>query len=179
MPFTKSIGLLLTAWLWVQSSWAAGTSWISPDFPPKAEAPEVEQAQQWALCAATLEVMSDVAREQPGKRETADAIQAYASGARAAILGVFVQGLPKRVAGKSEAETQKMYQAAKTYALMASDTMPSLKKTELLSQLESAQDKAAWLADLNVSAAACLQQKVLAAQKSHIEAVQDIFADQR
>ena len=160
---------LLAAMMFMQAAHGKGTSWIGPDFPPDPESSEVEQAQKWALCAATLEVFAELTREHLKKPSTADTIQAYASGAKTAIMGVFFAGLPKKLEGKSDIETQRIFKNTKDYAVMASESFPELKKKEVMSRLELALDKAIWFADLDSSAAHCLRKDVLTFQQMYID----------
>lgn len=81
------ISAFFTTMVFIQSAHSAGTSWIASDFPPNPDLPEIEQAQKWALCAATLEVYAELTRDQLKKPATANTIQSYASGAKTAILG--------------------------------------------------------------------------------------------
>ena len=174
MMKTISIAALLATMMVIQSAHSAGTSWITSDFPPNPELPEIEQAQKWALCAATLEVFAELTRDQLKKPATADTIQSYASGAKTAILGVFLMGLPMKIEGKSDAEVQRIFKTTRTYAAMASDSFPELKKKEILSRFELTEDAAALVDDLDASAAACLKKDVLIMQQTYLDIVREV-----
>lgn len=169
------ISAFFTTMMFTQSANSAGTSWIASDYPPNPDMPEIEQAQKWALCAATLEVFADVTREQLKKPATADTIQSYASGAKTAILGVFLIGLPMKIEGKSDAEAQSIFEKTRQYAAMASESFPKLKKREIMSRFELTANTAALVEDLSASAAACLKKDVLIMQQNYIDIVREVF----
>jgi hypothetical protein len=169
------IAAFLTTIMFTQSARSAGTSWITSDFPPNPDMPEIEQAQKWALCAATLEVFAELTREQLNKPATADTIQSYASGAKTAILGVFLMGLPLKIEGKTDAEAQSIFDKTRNYAAMASDSFPELKKKQIISKFELTANTAALFEDLSASAAACLKKDVLIMQQNYIDIVREVF----
>ena len=68
----------------ITSAHSDGTSWIAPDFPTLSLS-DVEQAQQWALCAATLEIYAEVIRDVLKKPSSADMVDSYVNGAEIAI----------------------------------------------------------------------------------------------
>lgn len=157
----------------IASANSEGISWIDPHFPTLSLS-DTEQAQQWALCAATLEVLADVTREKLKRPATADKLVAFSSGAKTAIMGVFAIKMMGRIEGKTDREVQEIFKKTFEYAAMASDEYPDLKKTEILSDLELREDKATWYADLGESAKACLKKSVLEIQQAHIDMVREI-----
>ena len=157
----------------ITSAHSEGTSWIASDFPTLSLS-DTEQAQQWALCAATLEVLATVTREQLKKPATADKLDSFSSGAKTAIMGVFAMKMMERIEGKTDAEVQDIFRKTFEYAAMASDAYPDLKKTEIMSDLELRKDKATWYADLGESAKSCLQKPVLEIQQAHIDMMREI-----
>ena len=158
----------------ISSAHSEGTSWIAPDFPSNFSLSDTEQAQQWALCAATLEVLAEVTRDLAKKPATADRLDSFSSGAKTAIIGAFVVKMLERTEGKTNAEVQDIIKETFSYAAMASKEYPSLKKTEILSDLELREDKKTWYADLGVSAKACLQKPVLELQQTYIDMVRNL-----
>lgn len=151
-----------------------GASWIAPDFPSGLSLSDTEQAQQWALCAATLQALAEVTRDQLNKPATADKLDSFSNGAKTAIMGVFIMKMTERLDGKTDSEVQDIFKTTVKYATMASEAYPYLKKTEIMSDLELRKDKATWYADLGESAKACLQRRVLEAQQAHIDMMREI-----
>ncbi len=157
----------------ITSAHSEGKSWIASDFPALSLS-DTEQAQQWALCAATLQVLAEVTRDQLKKPATADKLDSFSNGAKTAIMGVFVIKMVERIDGKTDAEVEDIFKKTMKYAAMASEAYPDLKKTEIMSDLELRKDKATWYADLGESAKACLKRPVLETQQMYIDMVRKL-----
>ncbi len=157
----------------ITSAHSEGTSWIAPDFPTLSLS-DVEQAQQWALCAATLEIYAEVIRDMLKKPSSADMVDSYANGAKIAILGVFLVKMRDRITGKTDTEVKDIFNKTIDYAGMASKEFPALKKTEITSDLELRENKETWYADLGESAKTCSQKRVLEIQQTYIDMVRQL-----
>ena len=157
----------------ISTAHSEGKSWIAPDFPTLSLS-DTEQAQQWALCAATIKVLADVTRDQLNQPATADRLNSYANGAKTAIVGVFAIKMLERTEGKTDAEVQDIFKKTFKYAAMASEAYPDLKETEIMSDFELRKDKETWYADLAESAKACLQRPVLEVQQTYIDMMREI-----
>lgn len=150
---------------------AQGKSWIAKDFPINRDLSDVEEAQRWALCAATIEVLAEVTRDQLKKPATADTLLTYSNGAKTAILGTFLVNASDRMKNKSDEEVQEIFKKTTEFAIMARTEFPALHKTRIMSDYELRDNKNSWYDDLGKSAASCLQKPALELQQIYIDAV--------
>jgi hypothetical protein len=152
---------------------AEGKSWIKETFPIPSDN-EIDEAQQWALCAATLSIYAEIVRTELKKPNVADKLNGLSAGASTAIMGVFAMSLAKKIKGQTEEQTKATFQNTMKYAAMASSEFPKVKRTEILADKELRSDLNSWYRDLNASTAACLKPLVLELQQNYIDLVREI-----
>jgi len=151
-------------------------SWISNNFPPAlGTMTETEEANEWAVCAATLNLYAEFATDNLEKPSNAETLEGFAHGAKIALMGAFITRLPEKMAGKSEEEIPSIFQDVASYAYMASESYPKAKEALLRSNLELREDKASWYRDLDASARDCLKAPGRKAQQVYKELMLEIF----
>lgn len=175
----KFLYFLITA-LFTQAALASpptlsntGTSWIPKEFPFGKDLSATQQAQEWAMCSATLEIFSGFVKHQMNKPETAANYQNYANGAAIAIIGVFILDANKKAKNKNKDDYAKDMALAIKYAQMASNGYPSEAKNRIGAMLENAPDKSQSFEDLVASTNSCIQPHVLEMQQLFVDTARE------
>ncbi len=154
---------------------SAGKSWISTSFPFDKDLPVTRQAQQWAMCSATLEVFSEFIKNEMGKPDTATAYKNFSNGAAIAIIGVFIRDLANRAEQMSGDElVDKMQQTIK-YSQFASKDYTAAAKTQIGMMRENSSNKNQFMEDLIASSKSCTQKHVLDMQQIYIDAARQLL----
>jgi len=150
-----------------------GTSWIDKGFPFDLEMSSTEQAQQWALCSATLETFSDQLSRFTDQTATAKLIGQTANGAAVAIIGTYVMGFARDMENVNADNFSDAFKKAVEYGQFASTEFVDKAKVFVSAQREGAASDQAWMENLTASAMTCMQPPVLELQEMLVNTVRE------
>jgi hypothetical protein len=160
--------------LCTETSWAT-EPWVSEDFPfDTLKLSTTEQAQKWATCAATYEVISDILRMQ-GKPAMAENIHEYFNGAGTVIMSIFLMDFSSQKINFKDPKFSEKFKKIREYAIHASKDYPKSRKNKIMALLEAAENKEEWSSAAKISFERCSKKEALELQQVHIDAMRALL----
>jgi hypothetical protein len=150
-----------------------GTSWIDKGFPFDPDMSSTEQAQQWALCSATLETFSDQLSRYTDQTATAELIGQTANGAAVAIIGTYIVGLARDMDNMDVDNFSDAFKKAVEYGQFASTEFVDKAQVLVRAKREGTASDQAWMENLAASAMTCMQPSVLELQEMLINTARE------
>lgn len=164
----------ISLFIFTVTAWAT-EPWVTEDFPfDTLKLSTTEQAQKWATCAATFQVMADVLRSQ-GKPAMAESINEYSNGAATVIISIILMDFATQKINQKDPEYIKKFNKIREYAVHASKDYPKSGKNRIMALFEGADNKEEWADAAKISFARCSKKEVLEMQQIHIDAMRSIF----